>query len=193
MSDFLEIDVFRLGDIDKINAIAAISQTVAALLSLFALLLSIWVYSRQQHLNRWQLRLAREDHIIAWARTCLMLMAEVEEHVRAHVSVGGELLSREEFISFRGRLSAQIDEGRLYFPNIKDPVKGAKKDTAFRGHRQKILDVLVAFYDSLDAMQERPGTWTDSNAAADLNSLRRAFISCTQATIDPDTFNRVRA
>jgi len=182
-----------LNDVDKINALAAISQTVAALLSLAALLLSLWVFSRQQNLNRWQLRLQREDHIIAWSRMCLSLMAEVEENVKCHVLKGEELLASGEFIHFRSRLSALIDEGRLYFPNIKDPKKGANKDPAYRGHRQKILDDLVAFYDLLDRMQNSPAVSLNEATITNFNQLRRSFVSSTQTTIDPRRFNRIRA
>ncbi len=186
-------DIQTLNGIDKINAVAAISQTVAALLSLSALLLSIWVYSRQQRLNRWQLRLQREDHIIAWARMCLKLMSEVEEHVKCRLLKGDVKLSSEEFIHFRSRLSALIDEGRLYFPNIKDPKKGASKDPAYQGHRQKILDDLVSFYDQLDRMQKTYTVKMNEETAECFNQLRRSFVSATQKTIDPRRFNRIKA
>ena len=182
-----------LNEVDKINALAAISQTIAALFSLAALLLSLWVFSRQQKLNRWQLRLQREDHIISWSRMCLGLMSEVEENLKCHLLKGEEVLATGEFIHFRSRLSALIDEGRLYFLNIEDPQKGINKDPAYRGHRQKILDDLVAFYDQLDRMQNAPTLSLDEAEISRLNKLRRSFVSSTQTSIDPRRFNRIRA
>ncbi|MEM9358906.1 MAG: hypothetical protein AAGB04_22220, partial [Pseudomonadota bacterium] len=74
--EFFSFQSNKLDDASKIEALAAISQTVAALLSLVALIRSLWVFYRQQRLNRWQLRLHREDHIIQWSQACILLMAE---------------------------------------------------------------------------------------------------------------------
>ena len=81
------VNVGALTNADKIDAWAAVSQTAAAVLSLTALMLSLWVFSRQQRLNRWQLRLHREDHIIAWSQSCIALMAEVEEHLKGPLEI----------------------------------------------------------------------------------------------------------
>lgn len=186
------VNFAALSDIDKVNALAAISQTVAAVLSLVALMLSIWVFSRQQRMNRWQLRLQREDHIIDWARQALHMMAAVEEQVRANAELGGEVISRDDAIHHRAQISAVIDEGRLYFPNIQDPAKGRDKAEAYRGHRQPILDALVAYYDWIGlCMTGMSGE--GENAVVQLNKLRRTFVSCVQESIDPRRFNRVSA
>src|SRR5262249_34480092 len=43
-----------------------------------------------------------------------------------------------------GTLRCQIDKGRWYFPNLHHERKGQSKPLAYRGIRQKVLDVLVA-------------------------------------------------
>jgi len=182
-----------LSDIEKINAIAAFSQTIAAFLSLTALLVSLWVFTRQQKLNRWQLRLHREDHIIQWSRDCIGVLAEIEEAAKAHDGDTAMLLPEQAYISFRSRLSALIDEGRLYFPNIKSLTHGKQNHGAYRGHRPEILDPLVEFYDQMKAVQEAPETLADDAAITALNAIRRAFVSAAQTAIDPRTFNRIRA
>ncbi|MGH1419161.1 MAG: hypothetical protein ACRBCJ_09930 [Hyphomicrobiaceae bacterium] len=190
----LEIFDFSKLNIDgKINALSAVSETLAAFLSLFALVLSLWVFARQQRINRWQLRLHREDHIIEWSRSCLTLLAEIEERTNSNIPAATPMFDREEFVRLRSRLSALIDEGRLYFPNLQDPAKGANKDAAYRGHRQPILDTLVFVYDKLGMISEETNAANRSEQIFALNKLRRRFVSEVQDTIDPRTFNKVRA
>lgn len=193
MASWWPVGYDGLTDSEKITAIAAFSQTVAAVLSACAILLSLWVFSRQQKIARWQLRLHREDHIIAWSRSCVVLLAEIEEAAKAHRMTGTELLPHEQFLAARSRLSALIDEGRLYFPNIKSRTHGKDKHDAFKGHRQKILDPLVAFYDRMKVIQYDPAEVATEEKSKALNAHRRAFISEAQHIIDPRRFNRVRA
>lgn len=185
-----------VNDEKTLTLIETYSQAAAALLSLTALIISFWVAFRQQRLSRWQLRLHREDHVIDWARKILVLLASVEEKIAIqsnNASALPTLFSELEFIEYRSRLSALIDEGRLYFPNIQDSVKGRDKDKAYQGHRQPILDTLVDFYDTLKLVMQNPATTEQSTHVASLNKLRRQFISEVQTKIDPRSFNKVRA
>lgn len=196
--DWLRIFSVNFGSLSnagKIDAWAAISQTLAAFLSLAALLLSLWVFSRQQRLNRWQLRLQREDHIIAWSQSCIVLMAEVEEYLRLDSGTDSEVLPTADYVRIRSKLSALIDEGRLYFPNLRNSNHGALKPEAYKGHRQVILDHLVEAYDFLRQQQEAHGVSDDERQAseAEFNRIRRAFVSAAQSAIDPRSFNRIRA
>ena len=189
------VNVGALSNADKIDAWAAISQTAAAILSLTALMLSLWVFSRQQRLNRWQLRLHREDHIIAWSQACITLMAEVEEYLKLHPHGAAEAIPPNDYVRIRSKLSALIDEGRLYFPNLRDPNHGALKHEAYKGHRQGILDGLVEAYDFLRLMQEnRLATGGGEQPPGDaFNAIRRSFVSAAQSAIDPRLFNRISA
>ena len=194
--DWLQLFVIDLGALNapaKIEVLAAISQAVAAILSLAALLISLWVFSRQQLLNRWQLRLHREDHIIAWSQSCITSMAEIEEHLKALGSGTLAPLPHQEFIRFRSRLSALIDEGRLYFPNQRATRHGSHKQEAYKGHRQRILDHLVEAYDFVGKIQTAHPSTAVGPVAEKFNEIRRAFVSDVQSAIDPRTFNRVRA
>lgn len=182
-----------LSDADKITAIAALSQTMAAVLSVLALLLSLWVFSRQQKLARWQLRLHREDHIIEWSRACVGLLAEIEETATSHRVNSVELLPPKEYVQYRARLSALIDEGRLYFPNVQSWTHGRHKQGAYQGHRQEILDPLVAFYDRMKIVQYDPAEVATEEKFTALNVIRREFVTAAQAAIDPRRFNQIRA
>jgi len=186
--DFFSFQSEKLDDASKIEALAAVSQTLAAVLSLVALIMSLWVFYRQQRLNRWQLRLHREDHIIEWSQACIQLMAEFEEHLNL-----GTNLPQHDYIQLRSRLSARIDEGRLYFPNVQDPTYGKSKDPAYRGHRQLILTHLVRVYDFLRDLHEGRIASSPQEVSGEFNKLRRSFVSAAQSAIDPRTFNRIRA
>jgi len=195
--DWLQSLYIEWGTLDsaiKLEFIAAVSQAVAALFSLTALLLSLWVFSRQQRLNRWQLRLHREDHIIAWSQSCIALMAEVEEHLKA--MGGGPLQSvpNDKFVKIRAQLSALIDEGRLYFPNAYGTLQhGEAKQEAYQGHRQEILDHLVSAYDFVGKVQRFTGATNTGEIAKRFNEIRRAFVSEAQIAVDPRLFNQIRA
>ena len=186
--EFFSFQSNKLDDAAKIEALSAVSQTLAAVLSLVALIMSLWVFYRQQRLNRWQLRLHREDHIIEWSQACIQLMAEVEEYLNL-----GANLPPADYIQLRSKLSARIDEGRLYFPNVQDPEYGSSKDPAYRGHRQLILTHLVRVYDFLRALQEGRVSSSPEEVTGEFNKLRRSFVSEAQSAIDPRTFNQIRA
>jgi len=177
----------------KFEAVATISQLVAALFSLTALLLSLWVFSRQQHLNRWQLRLHREDHVIAWSQSCIVLMAEVEEHLKFMGSGPMQSVPYDELIKIRARLSALIDEGRLYFPNTRCRTHGMQKEEAYKGYRQPILDHLVEAYDFIGKLQRATMVAAADKLVVHFNKIRRSFVSEAQIAVNPRLFNRIRA
>jgi hypothetical protein len=120
-------------------------------------------------------------------------MAEVEEHLKHRGGAPLAALPHDDFIRIRSDLSAQIDEGRLYFPNRRNSPHGADKQEAYRGHRQRILDHLVEAYDFLQKIQAAEAAVPADEVAGRFNEIRRAFVSDAQLAIDPRTFNRVRA
>jgi hypothetical protein len=178
---------------DRINFWAAVGQVGAATFTFFALLLTVWTFRRQLTMQRWQLRVARESHILKWAEDCIDAMAEVETIIQTNLGRSCDDLMQHRLIAIRTRLSALIDHGRLFFPNVPDLDKGRDKDGAYQGSRQPILDHLVAYYDETGkalATPDRPFAATDR---AGLNAHRRRFITEAQQAIDPNGFNRISA
>lgn len=172
---------------------AAIGQVAAALLSAVALAFSVWTFSRQVSLQRWQLRIARESHIIDWAQQCIDVMAETDTIIVTNPGPELDDLATARLVSLRTRLSAQIDHGRLYFPNIEHPEKGRDKDGAFQGSRQPILDHLVAYYDAVGRILKSPGMPITADTCAPLTRERRRFITEAQNAIDPRRLGRIVA
>lgn len=83
----------------------------------------------------------------------------------------------------RAVLSALIDQGRLYFPNLEMD-KGTNKEAAYRGHRHEVLDYLVYAYDVL-TVDVAQGDYTF--ARKKLVKHQRAFTSIMQQIVDPRT------
>ena len=175
----------------EVSAIAAISQAVATILSLFALCFSLWTFHRLARMQRWQLRVQRDTEVFEWARACIAVLAGIEQRLQFNIQHGTAPLAREEFLDQRARLSALIDEGRLYFPNIPSKTHGRDKEAAFRGHRQAILDALVEAYDGLKVAVEPRSNDPAMSLPEQYNKLRRHFVSETQKHVDPRRFRRI--
>jgi hypothetical protein len=171
-----------------INLGSAVGQVMAALLAGIALVVSARTFKRQTDLQRWQLRVARESHIIDWAEACITEMAEVETMISTSIGAAPDDLMAQRVITAMARVSALIDRGRLFFPNIIEGDKGADKDDAYKGSRQKVLDHLVAYYDVMGRSIRERGRPLTADDHTTLNAARRRFISEAQKKIDPRRF-----
>lgn len=78
------------------------------------------------------------------------------------------------------RLSAQIEVGRFYFPNVKkDDGYGTRKPSAYQGYRHLALDFLVYIYEILK--REDFEQYTEQ-----VLSMERQFTSLVFDCIDPN-------
>jgi hypothetical protein len=77
------------------------------------------------------------------------------------------------------KLSALIDTGRWYFPNLWSDKHGVDKEPAYRGIRQPILDCVVAAYDDL-----KDGG-ISGERRRNLTACQRHFVSQVQTVLDP--------
>ncbi len=93
----------------------------------------------------------------------------------------------EKLLECRYRLSALIDRGRFFLPNIPDPEIGAEKPEAYRGWRHKALDPLVAAEMVLSGNVKSGSFETHEKA---LIEMRREFVSCIQRVLAPDMHNK---
>lgn len=178
-----------------INIAAAFGQVAAALLAVFALILSIRTSRAQQKLAERiagdehamlfeQIRNQRDSDIIKWSEGCVHTLAEIESLVAHPPDDGAE----RQRVALLTRLSAAIDHGRLFFPNQQPDKKGVDKPAAFQGFRQKILAVLVAAHHVLSREDVLTAGAARQTALSQLGDLRRVFISEAQLAIDPRRF-----
>ena len=87
-------------------------------------------------------------------------------------------------------LSALIDRGRMFFPNVEDGEKGKDKHAANRGSRPPILDAMVRAHDELQALT-REGGPTGENSADYIDECRRLVVSELQAYLDPRRMDQI--
>ena len=94
----------------------------------------------------------------------------------------GEFFQKQHTI--RTRLSALIDRGRWFLPNIKETEKGQHKPGAYRGSRQPALDYVVASFDlvtNLNCLAQAPNKELQSQ----LSEIKREFVTELQNLLDP--------
>src|SRR5262249_7914795 len=119
----------------------------AASIAVIALLFSIFTFRNQRRLAVESLRVQRDTDVIAWTNSTIDLLVDIEFLIRDWRRFSRPKESPGRRDGFLSRPSAQIEKGRMYFPNSARDVIGTEKSAAFRGRRQAILDRLVEFYD----------------------------------------------
>jgi hypothetical protein len=87
-------------------------------------------------------------------------------------------------------LSALVERGRMFFPNLDADNKGMDKDGAYRGHRPPILDAMMWAYFELDALK-REGGPTGDNSGDFIDECRRLMVSELQAHLDPRRLDKI--
>jgi hypothetical protein len=159
----------------------------AALIACLALVISIWVSRRQTRLEVEALRLQRDSDIAGWSNRAIGALCEAEmllkREFRASTSKADYELKR---LSIMAVLSACVDEGRLYFPNVENDSYGLHKESAYRGFRHAALDQLVGAYDLLKSVRYEDDLDADlKTRRKSVTAHKREFVSLVQSEIDP--------
>lgn len=165
-----EVVVFGLSL--SVEVITASAQAVAAV---SAVLIAVVVYrfSRQQHST--QMRTQRAVQIHEWSNECLYAITEAEHFCLLHEAdfpnIGAYNIRQNDLLY---RLSALIEQGRLFFRNVQQDEYGEEKFPARRGYRPEILDPVVAAY---EAVRTKDATF--------LHEWLARFVSLIQYEVDP--------
>jgi hypothetical protein len=127
------------------------------------------------------IRFQRDTDLIKWSNDAIQTCAYIQE-----LCTSGEKLERQKLIeeSFENlaKLSALIDQGRLYLPNHSQKHYGLDKEPAYQGYRHPALDYLVFFY---DGARSQLVNGNSKMSLKQLTSMRRWFISAVQIEVDP--------
>ena len=141
---------------------------------------------------REQARLQRDTDIIRWTSDVTHLLSEIAEFA---ISEGDLETQREMRHLMRYRLTAQIDIGRLYFPNSDSGLimgDDERRPPAYRGDQQSVLDHLVAAYD-LFTEQAITGTPAERRLIKwKVTAEKRGFVSEVHEFIDPKRYVKFR-
>jgi len=121
--------------------------------------------------------------IRAWASEAVDVLSEA-----IYAGMGGGTVTPESESLLRRsrcRLSALIDRGRFFLPNIRVDDHGANKPSAYQGYRHPALDPLMAAERILGGTLGR----FESPQEA-LIAMRRNFVSAIQRILDPAFLNQ---
>jgi hypothetical protein len=159
-----------------------------AVLSAFAALVSFFLnratVKRQETMQLEGLRAQRDTDLIAWADETIERIADAQKLCR---DWRDGLIDEAEFLARRSevrtRLSASLDRGRLFFPNVT-AVEDPDKPAAFQGKRQKALDAIFFCYRAVSDLG-RDGGPNATGALETVVAQRRAFVSEVFLHVDP--------
>jgi hypothetical protein len=84
----------------------------------------------------------------------------------------------------RARLSALIDRGRWFLPNINDDGHGKEKPVAYQGHRQLALNCVVEVFRTVSKLDYTAQS-ANKVCQPDLIKAKREFVAEIQTIIDP--------
>lgn len=178
---------------DSAQSVTAAIAGVSAVIALCAAVVSAWFAGRNlrrelvnQRISFIQARLKFFEDFQKWADQLVNVLTEA-----IHLcDLDPKQVVGESFFDRRHRLritlSAMIDKGRWFFPNIAVDDHGTVKELAYRGYRHELLTGLVMAYRCLERLDYRN---RDNNELlrTELTAAKRHFVSQVQKIIDPRT------
>lgn len=155
---------------------------VSATISVMTLLLNIVITTRQTRVSVETLKFNNDSQVMNWANRTVAAMAEAQ-HICASPNVSA-LYLHERAIALATLLSALIDEGRWFFPNVGRRASDPEKPGAYRGTRQPILDYVVAAYEAMSTLMRAEEAPREA-LAGKVAEAKRHFVSEVQHAVDP--------
>jgi Domain of unknown function (DUF4268)/Restriction Enzyme Adenine Methylase Associated len=124
-----------------------------------------------------------------WAGEAVQILAEA-----VHLSIMDRRVYKPgEFLRERRallcRLSAHVDRGRWFFPNIRQNDDGTEREGEFRGFRHQIVQTLYRAYRVVGFLEYTQGNGNIPERS-DLQNLQRYFAHQIQEVLDPGNFER---
>ena len=106
------------------------------------------------------------ENLLAWHKEVIFCLMRLEKLPTDRPGVLEDLCA----------LSALIEQGRFFFPNIVEDEYGASKPLAYRGYRNIVLQLLVEIYWQYSA--KKP-------SAEASERFRKSFTSAVFSIVDP--------
>jgi hypothetical protein len=163
---------------DPANLVAVVSAGI----SLIALALNLLITQRQTRISVESLKFNNDSQVMTWANRVVESMAEAQ-HL-CQVTTAPDARTHERSLNLASMLSALLDEGRWFFPNVGRKETDADKHGAYQGSRQAILDHVIGVYNCLEEFRHA-GSGSREDLAAAIGTHRRAFVSEVQRAVDP--------
>jgi len=177
-------------------SIGVIVASLSAVVSLIAVIVALKTARDQRKLSEnlareehrllfEQVRMARDTDVIRWSSNCLGVLSEIESEVAFSGTSNNNSCDYSGLRRLCHRLSALIDQGRMYFPNQAPEAKGGDKPPAYQGYRQIILTVLVRIYDDVSKFDAASPPAEQQKIRDRIAKYRRRYVSEAQLAIDP--------
>jgi hypothetical protein len=157
----------------------------SAVIALVSALFSWRMMRRQDKRSAASLRLAHDNDIIRWSDEAIIALAEAHEMLCEKGIAFPDIEFLQKRSACRARISAIIDRGRLFFPNVDlGDDHGADKEAGYKGHRQPALEALVSAYRLLGQAGLQAGP--DKEASDKLMAIRRGFVAEVFKAVEPE-------
>jgi len=167
--------------------VIAIGSAVVALASAVA---SRTETRRQRRLQTERLRQSIDAASLEWGNHAIDALGRAAMFARTRHLQANDGTFAGGKTSLMITLSALVERGRMFFPNLDADNKGMDKDGAYRGHRPPILDAMMWAYFELDALTRDCGP-TGDNSADFIDDCRRLMVSELQAHLDPRRLDKI--
>ena len=164
--------------------------TLSAIVAISSALSARAETRRQRQLQTEQLRQSIDASSLEWGHAAIDTLVKAAAFARTRHLQQNEGSFQGAKTNLMIALSALVERGRLFFPNLNEDMNGADKDGAYRGHRPPILDALMWSYYELEAMTRDSGP-TGDNSAQFFDDCRRVMVSELQAHLDPRRLNQM--
>lgn|GEM_PF-286980 len=166
---------------ENVELVVAVGSAAVAVIGA---LLSGNAARRQHRMQKEQLRQNIDRMSMEWGGDAIDALADaiaLAELCRTHLP-DAEIETRKSSIA--ARISALVDKGRLFFPNIDPDAKGVDKEHAYRGSRPPILDALMYAYYEVRGLSRSRGP-SPMDTAQFIFDCRRLLVSELQGHLDP--------
>lgn len=151
-----------LGSDQFANLVAYVSLVISGILAI--------LYVSDRRNAKYAILNEYSNQLLNWHALVVEVLIELRAQSKvSSVERKGQLLIR---------LSALIEQGRFYFPNIKPEEYGQEKPPAYRGYRNVALDFLVASYN----LHHKP---TSKKLEKQAEYLQRLFTSIIFEVVRP--------
>lgn len=134
--------------------------------SLIVSVATAYYFLRDRRHARYQMETAYVENLLAWHKEVVFCLMRLETLPSDRPGVREDLCT----------LSALIEQGRFFFPNIVENNFGASKPLAYRGYRNIVLQLLIEIYWQYSA---------DEPSAEASEKYRKSFTSAVFSIVDP--------
>ncbi|PHN27241.1 hypothetical protein AO240_05260 [Pseudomonas sp. ICMP 460] len=135
-------------------------------ISLIVSVATAYYFLRDRRHTRYQMETAYVENLLAWHKEVVFCLMRLEKLPIDRPDVHDDLCA----------LSALIEQGRFFFPNIVEDKFGESKPLAYRGYRNIVLQLLVDIYRQYSA---------DDPSPVINEKYRKSFTSAVFSLVDP--------